>query len=268
MQIYISRNGEQFGPYTEEQAREYLASGQLTAEDLAWQEGQTEWVALTTLLPQPEAPAQTGGLQFTPAQETATARSNVTYRVQTIEPARPPARNYNWIWGVAFLLAIGLYGASPYISYANFRAAMKSGNKADLEAHIDFPSVRESMKEQIKEGMRAEFEKNKAVKDKEAAMKSGMEMVEKILDMAITSQGLSDVIKERKGGKSPSLGKNGNNSWMADDSLEWSKVEHAFFASPVQFLVRVEKTKLRFYFTGLGWKLKKLESEYNLAGTP
>ena len=39
MMIHISRDGEQFGPYTPEQVQEYLASGSLVATDMAWHEG-------------------------------------------------------------------------------------------------------------------------------------------------------------------------------------------------------------------------------------
>jgi len=72
MQITISRNGQQFGPYTEEQARAYVQQGQLQASDLAWTEGQSGWVPLSTLLqgiapapgsvpPPPPAAAPSGG---------------------------------------------------------------------------------------------------------------------------------------------------------------------------------------------------------------
>ena len=46
MQILIARDGEQFGPYTAEEARDYLAQGALFRNDLAWHEGLTEWIAL------------------------------------------------------------------------------------------------------------------------------------------------------------------------------------------------------------------------------
>ena len=36
----------QFGPYTDEEIRDYLALGSLARTDLAWHEGLTEWIAL------------------------------------------------------------------------------------------------------------------------------------------------------------------------------------------------------------------------------
>lgn len=48
-QIYISRNSEVFGPYSEEEARMYLKSGQLTSDDLA-SVNREDWKSLATVL--------------------------------------------------------------------------------------------------------------------------------------------------------------------------------------------------------------------------
>jgi len=53
MQITINRGGEQHGPYTVEQVKQMLASGQLTATDLAFTEGMSEWKSLGELLASP-----------------------------------------------------------------------------------------------------------------------------------------------------------------------------------------------------------------------
>ena len=49
MQIHISRNGQQYGPYPEEQARQMLAAGQLLVNDHAMREGDAQWVSLGQL---------------------------------------------------------------------------------------------------------------------------------------------------------------------------------------------------------------------------
>ena len=46
MQIYISRDGEQNGPYSIEDVNTYLKDGTLLPTDLACQEGLDEWVPL------------------------------------------------------------------------------------------------------------------------------------------------------------------------------------------------------------------------------
>ncbi len=47
MMIHITRDGQEFGPYTPEQVQEYLASGNLVATDMAWHEGAADWYPIT-----------------------------------------------------------------------------------------------------------------------------------------------------------------------------------------------------------------------------
>ncbi len=80
MQIFINRDGQQFGPFTLEQVNDALAAGQLLATDLAFYEGLQQWVPLSqvqgVILPgvpvQEAIPAQlvsTGGGEEAPATE-------------------------------------------------------------------------------------------------------------------------------------------------------------------------------------------------------
>lgn len=50
MQVYINREGQQYGPFTKEQVDEALAQGSLMTSDLAWHKGATQWVPLDQLL--------------------------------------------------------------------------------------------------------------------------------------------------------------------------------------------------------------------------
>ena len=56
MNLYLTRDGQTFGPYTVEQAREYLIGGQFLEQDFALFEGQTEWQSLGQLLASAELP--------------------------------------------------------------------------------------------------------------------------------------------------------------------------------------------------------------------
>ena len=47
MLIHVSRDGEQCGPYTLEDANAYLVQGSLLPTDQAWYEGAPGWVPLT-----------------------------------------------------------------------------------------------------------------------------------------------------------------------------------------------------------------------------
>ncbi len=56
MNIYVTRDGQNFGPYTEDHARQMVQQGQLTPSDLACPEGQSQWVPLGQVLQLPAAP--------------------------------------------------------------------------------------------------------------------------------------------------------------------------------------------------------------------
>jgi MFS family permease len=57
MQIYISREQQQIGPYTVAEARSRIIGGQLLGSDLAWHEGLAEWVTLSEILSRQLPPA-------------------------------------------------------------------------------------------------------------------------------------------------------------------------------------------------------------------
>ena len=54
MQFYVSKDGQQYGPYTAEQLEAYLESGHFTIEDHAICEGWDQWVRLERLVEQGE----------------------------------------------------------------------------------------------------------------------------------------------------------------------------------------------------------------------
>ena len=53
--FYVSRNGQQFGPFSVPQTQAGVASGNLFANDLACPAGGTAWQPLSTLMPLPAA---------------------------------------------------------------------------------------------------------------------------------------------------------------------------------------------------------------------
>ena len=53
MMIHVSRDGQQFGPYSPEDVQKYLADGSLLASDMGWTEGAADWVPLLELMEGP-----------------------------------------------------------------------------------------------------------------------------------------------------------------------------------------------------------------------
>ncbi len=62
MEIWIGRDGERHGPYQEKDVREWLRSGKVSPDDLAWYEGLADWQPLSVLFRDavPAAPPAAG----------------------------------------------------------------------------------------------------------------------------------------------------------------------------------------------------------------
>jgi uncharacterized protein DUF4339 len=58
MNIYLYKDGQQLGPFTESEARAHLSNGSVSGADLAWVEGNSDWQPISTMLSPPVTPAQ------------------------------------------------------------------------------------------------------------------------------------------------------------------------------------------------------------------
>ena len=70
MEVWIGRDGERHGPYSEADVREWLRTGKVSPDDLGWYQGMADWKPLSALFPEeppaldrvyspPKAPLQT-----------------------------------------------------------------------------------------------------------------------------------------------------------------------------------------------------------------
>jgi len=58
MPLFVSKNGQTFGPHEPEEIAIFLGTGDFLPDDYCWQEGWTEWRAISSVLPERPAPAQ------------------------------------------------------------------------------------------------------------------------------------------------------------------------------------------------------------------
>jgi len=85
MQLYITRNGQQFGPYSIEEVRNHLSSGEMMSTDLAWHHGAADWMPLTQVLAKVSstppsskaAPAQASNRAWVPPRRDGSSPSPV-----------------------------------------------------------------------------------------------------------------------------------------------------------------------------------------------
>ena len=74
MDIHIARNGKQFGPFSLDEVKRQLAVGQLFPNDLAWTEGEKDWVPLAGFPPVMAALAAQEPPPMSPLRALDTAR--------------------------------------------------------------------------------------------------------------------------------------------------------------------------------------------------
>jgi hypothetical protein len=85
--IYIHKDGNQLGPFTEQQLKDEITQGHLSASDLAWKEGTPDWVPISSLLggtPPPVSPSA-----VTPSAMPIQQAGNTTYITNTTKPSSP-----------------------------------------------------------------------------------------------------------------------------------------------------------------------------------
>jgi len=108
MRYLINRQGQEFGPYSEEQILGYLRSGNVLATDLCWREGMAEWVevrrlaAFAAAVPAPQ-PAAAGGV--TGQNSAARAKTGHVGTIKTVTKLSAGALT-GMILGSAGLLAV------------------------------------------------------------------------------------------------------------------------------------------------------------------
>lgn len=162
----------------------------------------------------------------------------------------------------AFLIAGGAYAGSPYLAASNLKDAAISGDADQLEAKVDFPAVRESLKSQFSAALMQKMNSDPDMKDNPFAG-LGMMMIPAIVDKAVdayvTPDGLSAMVR----GSKPDEAK-------SQPAAENPNIEYAYeWVNADRFRVKMTNTKTKeagptlvFERNGfVSWKLVKVDIE-------
>jgi hypothetical protein len=159
-------------------------------------------------------------------------------------------RFIRWIALVCVVLVIA-YGVSPYFSFWRFTIAVRSGHSAAISSRVDFPAIRASLKKQLV----ARFAR--AAAGHKRWNKLGPTLIDVIVDAYATPEGITALLSN------PSALKNlqapHEFQFSTGKNVNWLKVKYAFFTGPRTFVVDRGGIKLRFRFTGTGWRLNDLD---------
>jgi len=239
MPTYIFKNDEQLGPFEDSDIIESLRAGTYSYDDWCWKEGWEEWKPLRATFPEPPSVAST-------PPETPVAKT----KGKLLFPAI----------GAAIALLLVLYIASPYYSLWRLKRALSDGDRTAIESLIDFPSVRESLKDQIRVQMTKKMAKEKGSQDDSfatgLAAAFGPAIINYFIDNFVTPSGIASLIADSKGAMEKT---DDDGSSKTKKKIDWSKVKRCSFGGPTVFVVDIDGTKLFLGFTGMGWRVKNLE---------
>ena len=140
MKYLIHRAGQQYGPYTVEQLRQFIASGNILLSDLAWAEGMPAWAPVSQILggasqsgsapvsePRPDSPALAQPASATPAGYAAAPQSSGPV---------PPSLH----WALVLLITVfcGVFGLIWLFIQASFVKKLDPNNKSIMMFILSF----------------------------------------------------------------------------------------------------------------------------------
>jgi len=176
-----------------------------------------------------------------------------------LEPVDEPSAPRRILHGLicacgALALLLAYYVWSPYHAAASLRNAVNEGSPAELDAAIDFASLRASLKEQVadqlaRSGLPA------------SAWSTVLSMMDRSIDLYVTPEGISALVE-----KSDSFSKEDQARVISPDVA--ATLLLAFSSQPVRnqgltslddFVLDREAALLHLQFQGLGWKLKRAD---------
>jgi hypothetical protein len=149
------------------------------------------------------------------------------------------------------VILLFVYGASPYVSFWRFTAAVRSRDAAGISSHVDFPAVRASLKKQLV----ARFAHGVSGHKRWSAL--GPSLIDAMIDAYVTPDGIAAILSNPealKNLKSPRQFR-----FTFGNNADLLKVKYAFFTGLRSFIVVRDEIKLHFHFTVSGWQLYDLD---------
>ena len=96
---------------------------------------------------------------------------------------------------------LGFYVGSPYLASNDLKSAAASGDSDQLDAAVDFPAVRESLKSQLNAALMIKMQNDAEMQNNPFAGLATMmipAMVEKAVDAFVTPDGIAAMVRGQK----------------------------------------------------------------------
>ncbi|RUO44535.1 hypothetical protein CWE23_00355 [Idiomarina aquatica] len=162
------------------------------------------------------------------------------------------------ITGLIIAAFLVFQAVSPYLTVYQIKSAAESRDSEALSEHIEFSSVRQSLKDQLNAMMASTMEPDETTKGNPfAALGAGIAsiMAERIVDAYVTPAGIAKLMAGEKLDADNTENQQRNEKTLIDSSM--------FYESLNKFVVRVkdeqgDEGKFVLRRRGLGWKLTEI----------
>ncbi|HGY4638381.1 TPA: DUF2939 domain-containing protein [Acinetobacter baumannii] len=166
------------------------------------------------------------------------------------------------IIAAVIVLVGGYYYASPYLALNSIKSAAQAGDSEKISKYIDYPSVRQSFKDQMNAYMFKEMASKEANGWEALGAMMASTMVDKMIDAMITPEGMTLMLQ---GKDLKSTSSNGSVNHQVSGAKEEPKPNYTSrYASMNDFEVvikdqdKAKKVKVMMVRDGLSWKINKI----------
>lgn len=169
------------------------------------------------------------------------------------------------VLGVIFgliILILGYLYVSPYLAINSIKNAAQAGDSEKISKYIDYPSVRQSFKDQMNAYMFKEMASKETDGWEALGAMMASTMVDKMIDAMITPEGMTLMLQ---GKDLKSTSSNGSVDYQVSGAKEEPKpVYTSRYASMNDFEVvikdqdKAKEVKVMMVRDGLSWKINKI----------
>jgi hypothetical protein len=163
------------------------------------------------------------------------------------------------VLAVVVILAIIGYVVSPFLYISSLKSAFLAGDSNKLADLVDFPALRDSLKEQVTTIFTQQTkEGSDSIQNPFAALSAfvGPAFLNRAVDTYCTPDAIAGFVKKNSEAqsKTPSFIK-----IPGPSDLDWSKLKNFSFTGPTSFRIGTNHITLFARLEGLGWKVYRIE---------
>jgi hypothetical protein len=160
---------------------------------------------------------------------------------------------------VLVVLALAAYAVSPFFYVSSLKSAFLAGDSNKLASLVDFPALRDSLKEQVATILTQQTkESSDSNQSPFAALTAfvGPAFLNRAVDMYCTPDAIADFVKKN------SQAQTKTHSFIkipGPSDLDWSKLKNFSFTGPASFRIGTNHITLFARMEDFGWKVYRLE---------